>query len=219
MIITTPLINAIKGGHIDAVGLLLDYEANINKGAFYSHKTYTSYTSPLKCAILNDQIEILRLLLDRGVNTDLFREYDDIIDTLRHHPKVFEEVIARKISLYDRDINGEQWPLLRDVVEARWVEGIHIAIRQSANVNHIFDTGDTYRVEAIGWNGPTDIYDRHTSLGNTTALHLASFIGHYESVIALQHHDADKTICDSNGLTARDIAIMCHNFRIAKLLS
>lgn len=213
---TTPLLKAIKGGHIDAVGLLLDHGANINKGVATHY--YTSYISPLKCAISNDQIEILRLLLDRGVNTDFFREYDDIISSLRHLPKVFEEVIARKIPPYDRNINDEQWPLLRDVVEARWVEGVHIAIRQGADINHIFDTGDTYHVETTCWNGPTDLYDRHTSLGHTTALHLAVFIRRCESVVALLDHGADRTICDSDGLTARDIAIMCHNLDLIKLL-
>lgn len=86
-----PLACAAKWGHMDVVALMLDYDGGPS--------ARTQWSGALKSAVLSGDIDMVRLLLDRGIGIDFQREESYFgVDVLRYaarFPSIFQLLIHR----------------------------------------------------------------------------------------------------------------------------
>lgn len=95
---TLPLTTAVEWGYMDMIALMLDYGA-----APAPHMEKRSCTSPFHAAILRDRVDIVEMLMDRGVGINVHRRKDhdplkvDVLSRTIRSPSMFQLFLDRGI--------------------------------------------------------------------------------------------------------------------------
>lgn len=90
-----PLTTAVEWGYMDMIALMLDYGAD--------PAPYKACNSPLNTAISQDRVDIVEMLMDRGVGINVHRRKDhdplkvDVLSRTIRSPSMFQLFLDRGI--------------------------------------------------------------------------------------------------------------------------
>lgn len=147
------LIDAVKGGNLDEVQRLLNSGANPN--SFYQNSTpvLNRYTTVLGLAVSNKNVEIARLLLERGadVNENTFDAYRSLALTEDNFSRaVYNEDIKMMQLLIEHHANpqgnNQISPL---IVEVQNIKVLDFLMKHGASINTVGVSGRTALANAI----------------------------------------------------------------------
>ena len=134
---STLLIAAIEAGNVEAVKLLIRYNANANQG------TDAAGQPPLHCAIWNFHIDIVKFLLDHVASIDIHQQDEDGVlplATAAQGGRLINNIDDRTIT--EQDLNT-YIPLCKKIIA--------LLVSKKADVNAINGAGDTALHCAATW--------------------------------------------------------------------
>lgn len=191
----TALTTAIREGYDDIAAYLIRNGANVNRCNYVG--------SPLYISLLERNLTIANLLLDKGASVD--NECDgSVLDTAI---RTANKDIVLKLIKHGSDVNSYgMTPPLITAVELELTEIVQILLEAGANPNL-----QGYLPTIIpSDSGQGEQGDRRTEapagIKNKTALHVATKMGLYRIARLLLAYGADATIKDAGGSTPCDIA-------------
>jgi len=218
------LIEAIIKNKIEVIKVLLEYNIDIN--AIYKNFTYST---ALQVAILQGNINILKLLLEKNANPDIQGIYNYtplIVSSLLQN----REEIVIELLKYTRDINlkdNNRYTALIYAAKNGHTDIVQLLLQEYANVN--MQNNDSYTALTFAaQNGHTDIVrllldkDANVNIqGNkygNTALISAAHNGHTDIVRLLIQKSANVDMQSNNRNTALIFAAYHGHTDIVRLL-
>ncbi|PQE19083.1 hypothetical protein CJF30_00007439 [Rutstroemia sp. NJR-2017a BBW] len=191
----SPLLDAVKTGHIEMVRSLLDHGADIN---------WSGSMTPLVAAAETGQVAVMKLLLDRGANID-----QGFYNTARVSPLVAAvkagQVAVVKL-LLDRGANIDSSDVLgltplHAAVEAGEVAVMKLLLNRGADINIRASGGSATTLGLAAYTGRLDMVklllgfgadiNERPGFGGKTALLQAAEGGHVALVQELLRRGAD----------------------------
>jgi ankyrin repeat protein len=202
----TPLVHAIRHGHIEAVRLLLDNGASV-------------YYVLLRSNVIIDCCDdIFKLLMDYGCDS-IYINSDASTQTSYNtmHPRVIELILNCLSYNHEQDcyMNRE------DAVHHHLYTSIHWGAIESIDITLIYGANINICSNEIEIRTETSVGSTKSIKMKLTPLQYAICIKKDADVLvkALIDRGADKTIKNSNGLNARDIAILVQRFDLIDMVS
>ena len=218
----SPLHRAAEGGLIDIADLLLKHDAtDVDLPDF-------SGNSALSIASYNGQMEIVRLLLQRGADVNL--RNGSGTSSFHQAAKNGHLDIARYLLECGADIDScdkdGQTPL-HSASQQGHIEIAELLIQHGTDVGSCDNNGWTplHRASSRGHAAMAELLIRRgADLGSRnndswTPLHLAALWGHFETVKLLLECGADRNIRDDKNKTPSDLASDNNKLDVANFLS
>ena len=154
---TTPLFEASENGHIEVVKILIKYGANVNnesKTEVINHYNLLEneqdemspcYMTPLHIAIINEQLEVAKILIENGANVNADLGYDIGYTPLFSavNEKLFE--FAKLLIQNGAEIHSEhrEVTLLQIACQVRHLDMVKLLIDNGANSHQLSEYGST----------------------------------------------------------------------------
>lgn len=198
-------------GHSKVAELLLSNSAAVNQITTQSKRT------PLYLAVLNNHTDIVEILIKHGVNLNEPNSNNGV--TALHaavesgHTEMVELLLQYQANPDLQNTNG--WTPVKLAARKGDQKTVELLINKGADPNIPDKEGFTplHNASAEGYLKIVQLLlpkikniNQQESTNNATALHHAAFQGHQEIVQLLLTARADKTIVDTNGETAAEIA-------------
>jgi len=225
----TALLEAIEAGQAQVVALLLDWNADPNKGPKYIPGTSMREWTPLHVAVEKNNAPIVELLLghnaDRNVKSGWYADTALSYAASLGHTAVMAALIADDPTIHSRDSQDSGLALGR-AVHCAMTDAVRLILGKGANPNESFGPGTTFLMEAA-LNGHQEI--AHLLLSNGadpapandegyTALHFAAKKGHTEIAECLLKFGASPNAKSRDALTPLMEAARFNHADIVRLM-
>jgi len=212
----TPLHEAISGGHLDAVKLLVSLGVDLNAPD-------GSYDAcPMRTAVENGQIHIMEYLIEQGIGPLTDNHGGDLIscamDNMQLHVMKWYSDLGVEVKKYFTDCEGIKLPKL-DLEILQWLKSVSFDLTQPLGLNtpmHIAALdGQVGIMEYLRLQGVELDEVNHQLM---TPVHRAAWAGQLNVLKYLKFQGIDLNQADKYGQTPIFYAIQSGNFEVINYL-
>ena len=212
---TSPLYQAVRGGHTEIVKILIENGADLDRTTGDDCEIYGSCTragdTPLHEAVINDEHESVDLLLENGANVAAknmkYTESQPIHDAVVYDRYFLIDVLVANgadINAVDSDGNTALILASRtptDVEEHESAEGEHFAARRNRRRVNTRSRQSQGRPQLVQKCIDQGAQVNHVNRWRRSAVHAAAFYGETEILELFLNAGADINAEDVNGYT------------------
>lgn len=215
----TPLYLAIKHNHKNAVKLLVENKADVNKVAYIPREV-----TPLSEAIIQRNHDIVTTLLEYNAHVspdDFLCAAQDLYDSKKDGSQILLKLIEHTGGINSPNINKKElleWAIHDAILHENQAESLKLLLKLGVDVH---DTSFSYPLAILQRTGKVESKKRAQNIINLlkgAQLFRAAQDGAYDTVVKLCKENADTNYTRLDGVTPLMIAAEMGHTQIVKAL-